>query len=179
MQLSLLSSMRCADLSRFGSSPVFIDVQDKESKATAHGWLTGAADRRLFSSPGGSQIRPQVSGNCDRAAMWLPATETQSADQTSVFHAQTQPHTNTRTGSQVARDKRKPGLHLSHYNDALGCVTLNLCVCVYACVSYFLSSEVSTQGVISDSPTSRDSSATWRRTGDQQRESMKLSESGL
>ncbi len=29
------------------------------------------------------------------------------------------------------RDKRKPGLHPSHYNDALGCVTLDLCVCVH------------------------------------------------
>ena len=71
------------------------------------------------------QISDQTwaSGNCDRGAMWLSATETQSADQTSVSHRHTQAG-----GKRDKRDKRKPELHPSHYNDALGCVTLNFCV---------------------------------------------------
>lgn len=101
-------------------------LEDKESKVMAHGWLTGAVDRRLCSSRLADLRSDHGPRNCDRAAMWLPATETQSADQTSVFHRYTQ--------AGGIRDKRKPGLHPSHYNVALGCVTLNFSVCAHVFV---------------------------------------------
>ena len=89
--------------------------------------------------------------------MWLPATETQSADQTSVSRRHTQ--------AGGIRDERKAGLHPSHYNDALGCVT--------GTVFAFLSQRVSSQGVMSDSPTSRNNFRE-NKQAMQQRGSMKL-----
>lgn len=56
----------------------------------AHGWLTGAVDRRLCSLCLADLRSDHGLRSSDGAAMWLSATETQSVDQTSVFLRHTQ-----------------------------------------------------------------------------------------
>lgn len=64
----------------------------------------------------------------------------QRADQTSVYsHTLSHTHRNW--------DTRKPGLHLSHYNDALGCVTQNFSGCTHVFPFCLMWGEFS-QGVI-------------------------------
>ena len=66
----------------------------------------------------------------------LRCWDTEIADQTSVFHR----HAPRQVALDTRETEEKSGLHLGHYNGALGCVILNLCARVHVS-SYFVSRE--------------------------------------
>lgn len=67
----------------------------------AHGWLTGAVDRRLCSLCLADLRSDHGVRSCDGAAMWLSATEMQSVDQTSVFLR----HTHRKVAGETGGDQ--------------------------------------------------------------------------
>lgn len=113
--------------SHSNSSSVFTILEDKETEVIIRGWLTGTFDRQLR-SPHLADLRSDHSlRNCVGAALWLPATETQSVDQTSVFLRRAHRKLAKETGGKQGFT---PVIIIMPWD-----VPLWISVCVCACVS--------------------------------------------
>lgn len=110
--------------SHFNSSSVLIVLEDKESKTMAHGCLTVAVDRRLC-SPRLADLRSDLGLRKLWQRSYVAVCHWDAEHWSDICLPQT--HTQA-GGKRDKKDKRKPELHPCHYNDALGCVTLNFCV---------------------------------------------------